>query len=715
MMKTFVAYLFSLTFLTACASDSGSPLNEARSAGSLVPTDENSLSAYLKEAFDQSSNGKPNDEAPPEVATSESESADSAGSSGVSGTNLQESGVDEADLIKTDGRYIYSIDKSEQANTTGPADEVIVENPSSNSVRIMDSQGTGLTQVRRIKNPASDSQLSGLYLTEDKTRLVAIASQSGNYYGSWFYPGSFANQRTDLLFIDVQNPASAAVKTELHIDGALISSRRTGNTLYLAMRHYPSGYPDPAAAGNENQDSTPPPAVDFLPTYSINQGPKHPLVLPSECYLQPSAKHSASIITLVAVDLSTDTDTDTPTLNSRCFVGSSEALYASTEALYLATTRYDYQVSGDNVVYSPGITTDIHKFSFDALNLEYRGSAEVRGHLGWHQDRKSFRFSEKDGLLRLLTFAEDQWGTAAVDDEGPIQGGTVETSERLIAPPDDGSNGGPPSTTRKSPVLLTILKEDPNKTALQQVAQLPNKNHPEPIGLPGEKLYASRFIGDRAFLVTFRVTDPLYILDLSKPTDPFVAGSLKVDGYSDYLHPISDTLLLGVGKNAIPDERQGETGDGRGAWYQGVKLSLIDISDPGHPREASKIVLGKRGTEAAVLRNHHGLTGLLSGDTYRIALPVSLHEREGSQTTSIKPWSYYNYSQAGLYRFDISIVNQTITEIPPLVVSDYNQHPIGQNVDNDRSVIMGDNVHYLHWGQFWSQDWAAQGAITGPR
>ena len=711
-MKNFTVYSLCLIFLTACTSNSNSPPNEARSPGSLVLADESSLSAYFKEAFGQSSDGKPDDEAPTDVTTSESASADSAGGSGTSSTNLQESGVDEADLIKTDGRYIYSIDKSEQANTAGPADEVIVENPSSNSIRIMDSQGTGLTQVKRIKNPAPDSQLSGLYLTEDKTRLVAIASQSGNYYGSWFYPGYFANQRTDLLLIDVQNPASAAVKTELHIDGALISSRRTGNTLYLALRHYPSGYPDPAATGNENQDSPPPPAVDFLPTYSINQGQKQPVVLPSECYLQPGAKPSASIITLVAVDLSTDT----PILNSRCFVGSTEALYASTEALYLATTRYEYQMSGDNAVYSPDITTDIHKFAFDALNLEYRGSAEVRGHLGWHQDRKSFRFSEKDGLLRLLTFAEDQWVTAAVEDEGPVQDGSTRTSdESPIAPPDDGSNGGSPSTTRKSPVLLTILKEDSNKAALQQVAQLPNKNHPEPIGLPGEKLYASRFIGDRAFLITFRVTDPLYILDLSKPTDPLVAGALKVAGYSDYLHPISDNLLLGVGKDAIPDERQGETGDGRGAWHQGVKLSLLDISDPSQPREASKIVLGKRGTEAAVLRNHHGLTGLLSGDTYRIALPVSLHEREGSQTASIKPWSYYNYSQAGLYRFDISVVNQTITEIPPLVVSDYNQHPTGQNVDNDRSIIMGDNVHYLHWGQFWSQDWAAQGAITGPR
>jgi hypothetical protein len=421
------------------------------------------------------------------------------------------------------------------------------------------------------------------------------------------------------------------------------------------------------------------------------------VLAPSNCYLEKEGKGSAHIITLVAVDL----NADIPTLNSRCFVGSSEALYASTEALYLATTQHNYRTAGSTAEYDPGITTNIHKFAFDALDLDYRGSAEVRGHLGWNQDRKSFRFSEKNGLLRVLTFAEDLWtsGDAVVNDAGPSTAGNDTDAESSQAP-------------TKSPVLLTIFKEDPNKAALQQIAQLPNKARPDPIGLPGEKLYASRFIGDRAFLVTYRVTDPLYVLDLSDPTDPFVAGDLKVDGYSDYLHPISDTLLLGVGKDAIPDER---SSDDRGAWYQGVKLSLIDVSDPAKPREADKVILGKRGTSTTVLQDHHGLTGLSVGDTYRIALPVSLNERKGSPNAVINPSSYFNYSHTGLYRFDISVVNQTITKIPPLVVNDYTQQPYEQSIDTDRSIIMGDNVHYLHGGQFWSQDWAGQSTAVGPK
>ena len=684
-------YSFSLILISACTSNATPSLNEARSDGSLVRADESSLSHYFQEIYNQQNN-KPSDTETSGTSPNETASSDGAEGSGVSGTNLQETGIDEADLIKTDGHYIYSIDSTKPAtpNHPGPADEAIADNPDSNSIRIMESQGADLRPVKRIDNLVPDSRLSGLYLTDDGTQLIATASPGGNYSTSWFYPDYFASQKTNLLFINVKDPANAAVTTELHFEGALIASRRVDDTLYLALRHYPSSNLDPAS-NDKNQAPEPRLATDFLPSYSINQAPEQPLVTPSDCYLQPTAKRSADIITLVAVELKSDT----PTLNSRCFVGSSEALYASTEALYLATTRYNYRVSGGNAEYDPGITTDIHKFSFDALNLEYRGSAEIRGHLGWHQDRKSFRFSEKGGLLRVLTFVEDLRAGATESSRGAV---------RQSVP-----------TADQSPVLLTILKEDPNNRALVEVAHLPNSARPDPIGLPGERLYASRFIDDRAFLVTFRVTDPIYLLDLSNSADPFVAGALKIDGYSDYFHPISDTLLLGIGKETIPDNRQGQWGDGRGAWYQGVKLSLIDISDPAHLREADKIVLGKRGTEAAVLRDHHGLTGLRQGDTYRVALPVSLYEREGSRTSAIQPWSYYNYSQAGLYRFDISVPDQTITAIPPLVVSDYTQHPLGQNVDNDRSIIMGDDVHYLHWGKFWSQDWAAQGAISGPQ
>lgn len=120
---------------------------------------------------------------------------------------------------------------------------------------------------------------------------------------------------------------------------------------------------------------------------------------------------------------------------------------------------------------------------------------------------------------------------------------------------------------------------------LALVGELPNARHPEPLGKPGEQLYATRFVGTRGFLVTYRLTDPLYVLNLADPADPRVAGELQVSGYSDYLFPLTDTLLLGVGKDAVSDN---SAGDGRFAWYQGVKLALIDVSNPAQPREAAR-------------------------------------------------------------------------------------------------------------------------------
>jgi uncharacterized secreted protein with C-terminal beta-propeller domain len=711
-MKIFLTSSVSLLFLVACTSSSNTSDTQARSGSHLVQANESSLNTYFQDALKQEGDNSPGDISAAVSTASESVPvADSAGN-GFSGTNLQENGVDEADLLKTDGRYIYSIDTPEQTPVvTGPADETIAASPYSHRIRVMDSEG-GLTPLKPITNLAPESNLSGLYLTEDSKRLIALASQNGNHWGNWFYPYYFAKQNTDLLFIDVRDPSKATLKTELHFDGALISSRLTDHTLYMVLRHYPQRYPtDTPEVENKNSALDTGTTEDYLPSYSINQEERQPVVKPSDCYLQPNTTHTASIITLVAVDVRSLS----PTIHSQCFIGSTEALYASTKALYLATTRYDYRTTGNDAAYNQGITTDIHKFAFNTGNLEYRGSAEVRGHLGWNQDQKSFRFSEKDDLLRVLTFAEDLWNTGTVIDDAELAEGAP--SETLESPATSTSGSSSHfSAARKSPVLLTILEEDTHSTSLKQLAQLPNKARPEPIGLAKERLYASRFIGDRGYLVTFRVTDPLYVLDLSNPADPYVAGALKVEGYSDYLHPISENLLLGIGKDAIPDTSENRGGDGRGAWYQGVKLSLIDVSDPANPREADKIVLGKRGTEATILRDHHGLSGLQTGNTYRIALPVSLYDREGSSPNAeIRPWSYYNYTKAGLYRFDIDIANQELNPTEPLIISDYTQNPHGLNIDNDRSVIIGDDIHYLHGGQFWSQDWMAHEAASGPQ
>jgi uncharacterized secreted protein with C-terminal beta-propeller domain len=112
---------------------------------------------------------------------------------------------------------------------------------------------------------------------------------------------------------------------------------------------------------------------------------------------------------------------------------------------------------------------------------------------------------------------------------------------------------------------------------------------------PNENLHATRFMGNRCYLVTFKTTDPLFVIDLSDPTNPRLLGELKIPGYSDYLHPYDDTHLIGLGKDAVEE--------GNTAYYLGVKLSLFDVGDVAHPLEVASVTIGDRGSDSEALYN----------------------------------------------------------------------------------------------------------------
>ena len=681
--------------------------------GKLVRTDDTKLLRYFQKAIKQAKENNTKDGSFELSTTADAGSGSSSESSNVSSTNIQEVGVDEADLIKTNGRYIFSVKKGDaikQAiNETKESFAPEKTDVPSDIIRIMDTQDTsGITEVKRISDEDKPWSISGLYLygsaSSTNKRLIALSSKKQQYWDHWFKSSYFSNQNTDVLFIDVNDPKTATVTTKLSFEGRLIDSRRNGDVLYLVLRHYSDyQYIDDTKLSSTTNKT-------FLPSYQIESSnnaedkSKQLITKAENCYLEKGQEGSADVITLIAVDLKSST----PQVSSQCFVGSAETIYASQKALYLATTRWDYQKSNGVANYARQVSTDIHKFSYDGLNFDYRGSGEVDGHLGHRQNSKSFRFSENDGLLRVVTYDEDMWG-------GPITALPIELTA------SDSTSSGSDSTAKKiakkseakSPVLLNILKEDSSNKTLQLVSKLPNTKRPTPIGLPGEQLYASRFIGNRAYIITFRVTDPLYVLDLSDSTDPKIAGELKIDGYSEYLHPISETLLLGIGKDAIAAEAGG-FGDGRGAWYQGLKLSLIDVTDPSNPQEADKIILGKRGTESTALSTHHAVTSLTVDNQYRVAIPVNIHSETPTYQSSSEASTYYNYSHTGLYRFEIDINNQKISKIPAMIVEDF-QGKTSRDIFTDRSVLINDNVFYMHKGDFWTQDWQGENAMIGPK
>ena len=355
-----------------------------------------------------------------------------------------------------------------------------------------------------------------------------------------------------------------------------------------------------------------------------------------------------------------------------CFIGNAEALYMSAHSLYLATTQYAYKNENGIASYPTNIATEIHKFSLKEGDINYKGSAQVSGHLGWKQASKSFRmgeFGESNDVLGVITYTGKQPSSIA------------------------------------SPARLFTLKEDSSKeNSLKILAQLPNNKHPEALGKPDEQIYATRFIGNKAYLVTYKTTDPLYIIDLSNPADHFVAGELQINGYSDYLHPVGENFVLGIGKDAIAAKTGAN--DRQGAWYQGVKLSLIDVSDPKNPYERNQLVIGKRGTNTAVSFSQHAFTSLLqsSGDM-RIALPISVHQNDPTEENGTLS-TFHSWQYNALFRYNINTFTGALYQLENIKVphSESNKRRSG-SWRNDRSAIIGDKVYYLQNDDIISRDW----------
>lgn len=613
------------------------------------------------------------------------DAGDSGGSPpAYSGTNLQEAGVDEADRIKTDGTYLYVAPANQHLDdwwgmpvVDDGSDETSETEKEIRILRLSDAPPS-TREIETISLADHETAVDGMYLLTDREEnrpdlLVTIGGQIGNYWGIWYMPWYWQEGVTEIVLYDVDTPRDPEQITRIEIDGFLVSSRRIDDTLYLVTRYTPMSRNEnpPPEEGEDTTDETPA-LPDLLPSFRVDGEAAGNLVEPDQCYRVPVENRDPqpTIITITAIDLN---QPDSPV--SRSVVGPTETVYMSTTSLYLATTLYKPGNSGQ----AAEETTDIHKFALEPDGPAYHGSGSVPGTLGWEEDKKPFRMSAHENILRVTTSLGNTW--------------------------DDTSS------TR-----LTLLKEieGPDGPVLTETAAI------DGIGETGERLYAVRYAGKYAYLVTFRITDPLYIFDLSDPENPFLAGELHIDGYSDYLHPVSETLLLGIGKDAVPDTASDDFG-GRGAWYQGVKLSLFDISDPTDPQEIDSVILGKRGTESDALYDHHALAWLPATEDQpaRLALPVRLHNTALPEVPNT-PWAHYGWTHTGLYLFDIETGDDPeIDNRGRMIVAARSDDQPGENWwygygASDRAVLLGDSVHYVHADAVWSASWGLATDMVGP-
>lgn len=569
----------------------------------------------------------------------------------VSSTNLQEQGVDEVDRVKTDGRYLYG------ANQQG------------GGIRVFDTQavsGSTLKQIATISMPAN-SQLQGFYLVPTKKQLIAITSvyQPMSYHARRPMHSYGVTGQVQILIFDTKQAAKPQLIRQLDIEGSFFQTRRINNRLYLFFNQYLDGFPNTYKSIETKQPLTEAQKelekkkiiaeidqwrlVDSLPSYR-DKGSKSAQSLFKANSLYAIKQKTEGLYNLVSL-ISLDLDNPKQAPEALAYFGNAGNFYMSDKAAYLVSP-YDALAKAPISSMQGNV---VHKFAVSGKGFNYRGSGAFFGTLNWNE-LSSFQFDEDQrGNLRVVTY------------------NMAQTTKH-------------PDPITRSPVILTVLAEAPKAKQLVTVGRLPNAKYPQAIGKPGERLYGARLLNNYAYFVTFRNTDPLYVVDLRDPREPRVTGELVIPGFSDYLHPVTPNLLLGVGKAADAQA---------GGAQQGWKLSLFDISNPNRPQEIDKVQLGGSGSDSPANRNHHAITSLaINNNTLtRVALPVKVYD---PNTGIVKN---------GLHRFEVTHAQRKLKHLGGFSVNPANDWYWD---DNDRSILIDNNVYYFHNGNFYASTWAAK-------
>lgn len=481
-------------------------------------------------------------------------SADTAAAGDVSQTNLQVAGVDEGDILKNDGSYLYTI--------------------TNNTVRIVD--------VRAPKNIALaatlrfDDTLTPAELYVNGSRLAVVLrgykSENAASSGSAAAQGSGAVRsdiaytgvpQTRLRVYDLADHKNPRLVRDFVQDGNFLSSRLVKDTVYVA------------SVDGVQMESRNTIASALVP--SVGSGKSARLLTPAELYL-PKNPQSSSWAVLSGVDIKNDS---TKTSTAAC-VGAGQSVYCSGGNFYIACQQYGYTVtkaSGVNMAQFTGTNnkTELLRFALADGKVTFTGSFSVNGAL-----LNQFSMDETGGIFRVATTSR---------------------------------------STEKPQNNVYLYDGDLKLTgSLENLA-------------PGETMHSVRFMGSRAYLVTFRTVDPLFALDLSNPKAPRVLGQLKIPGFSDYLQPWSDTLLIGFGKDTVES--------GNMAYYKGLKLSLFDVSDPLNPKELYSYKIGDRGSSSQVLNDHRAL--LFSRERNIIGIPVTVMQLPAGAQNNAQAYGEFKY------------------------------------------------------------------------
>lgn len=502
------------------------------------------------------------------VGSTESSSS-SSNTKDYSTTNIQVENVDEADIVKTDGDYIYSI--------------------SEDNVIITDVKDPKQPKVVATIQSEDDDIPEDIILYKDK---LVVISTKGNQTQRYYYNN---RMNTVVKIYNITSREKPVLTKSYEMYEPYYTSRCVDNVLYVI------------SSGNLRKEDD-----EIVVGYNEDNMEKE-MSIDKIKYLKDVKTTKQTLISTV------DLNNETADIKLDSYLMNISNAYVSENAIYLLNQKYNndskipikllfgfkgvfgledyYEMDSES-----GYYTEIYKFDIKE-NVEYKAKTKVKG-----KTINQYSLDEKDNHLRIALYD------------------------------NDGSR-------------VAIFDED-----LKQIGISDNV-------AKGEKMYSSRFIGDKVYFVTYKTIDPLFVMDLSNETKPKVLGKLKIPGYSTYLHPYDENHIIGIGMETKEIINRNSNGKviSTTAKVVGMKMALFDVSNVNSPVQISSVVIGDSRTTSAILTNPKAL--LFSKEKSLIAIPVNNYSQDFEVTSSnnyetmINNYTKYSkpYNAEGYFVYNINV------------------------------------------------------------
>ncbi len=609
------------------------------------PSADNEAFAFTTSgAKGDSSNSAPAPNAAPEYSGGEAmkETASSTSASGLgddfSKTNVQVEGVDEGDIIKTDGNHIYYV--------------------RNNTISVIEAKS--LEVLYDVKYEIDSFFPSEIYVDKDKLVVIGNSSQAlkSHYYKSI----------TTAFVYDISNRADVKKLREVSIDGNYTSSRKIGNSIYIVTNNW---------LGSMND----------LPLYKDSNIKDEFIELDcKDIYYFPDVIRDGYIVDnnyITVAGFTLDGEVQEVKVNS--YLGAGHNIYASQDSLYIAATNfYDYYTH----------------ITIPSMGLQRSPEALIKSSASIEPLTETPELGIVDSAVMPELATADLATSSSRITNVPSFAGDKTTIYKFSLSPDDGNV----TYLFKGEINGTVLNQfsmdehngffrvattygDSNNLfvlndALSVVGEITNI-------APNERIYSARFMGNRAYMVTFRTVDPLFAIDLEDPYNPKILGALKIPGYSDYLHPYDENHLIGFGKDTTTIKDS--------AYYLGMKMSMFDVSDVSNPKELFVEYIGDRGTNSPLLYNHRAL--LFSKERNILAFPVDLFVKPESKKGNELEHGEFKFQGAFVYSIDMQQGFKLQSKISHLNEQDMLKSGIYENGNYEKHIqrilYIGDNLYTL--------------------